>query len=79
MSLKKFAYYFSKFTLFDEFLGFIYWALSIYGIFLIVENTKSQMVMIAILCIYVMTVVILYIFLIKKIKLYFKGVKGNGS
>jgi energy-converting hydrogenase Eha subunit C len=73
MSAKKWAYYFSKFTLLDELLGIVYWALSIYGIFLIIESGYSDIAVILILCVYIIVVVILYIFLIKKIKRYFKG------
>jgi hypothetical protein len=73
MILKKWAYYFSKFTLIDEILGFIYWALVIYGVFLIVERIENQVAIIAALFIYIVTAAILYIFVIKKMKIYFKG------
>jgi hypothetical protein len=73
MSAKKWAYYLSKFTLLDELLGIVYWALSIYGIFLIIDSGYNGIAIIPILCIYIIVVVILYIYLIKKIKLYFKG------
>ncbi len=73
MKPKNWVYYISKFTLIDEILGFIYWGLSIYGIFLITERIESQTVLIIMLCIYIISVVIIYITLLKKIKLYFKG------
>jgi hypothetical protein len=73
MSAKKWAYYLSKFTLLDELLGIVYWALSIYGIFLIIDSGYNGIAIISILCIYIIVVVMLYIYLIKKIKLYFKG------
>lgn len=70
---KKWAYYLSKLTLIDEILGFIYWALAIYGMFLIAGYIKSQMAMISALFIYIITVAIFYIFILKKVKRYFKG------
>jgi hypothetical protein len=73
MTPKKWAYYLSKFTLIDEILGFIYWALAIYGMFLIAGYIKSQIAMISALFIYIVTVAIFYIFILKKVKRYFKG------
>ncbi len=70
---KKLAYYLSKLTLIDEILGFIYWALAIYGMFLIAGYIKSQMAMISALFIYIITVAIFYIFILKRVKRYFKG------
>lgn len=70
---KKWAYYLSKFTLIDEVLGFIYWALAIYGMFLIAGYIKSQIAMISVLLIYIVTVAIFYIFILKRVKRYFKG------
>jgi len=73
MKPKNWVYYISKFTLIDEVLGFIYWGLSIYGIFLITDNIKNQTFLIAALCIYIVSVVIIYITILRKIKLFFKG------
>ena len=73
MTPKKWAYYLSKLTLIDEILGFIYWALAIYGMFLIVGYIKSQMAMISALFVYIITVTIFYIFILKRVKRYFKG------
>ncbi len=73
MTPKKWAYYLSKFTLIDEVLGFIYWALAIYGMFLIAGYIKSQIAMISVLLIYIVTVAIFYIFILKRVKRYFKG------
>ncbi len=73
MTLKKLVYYFSKFTLIDEILGFIYWVLALYGMFLIREYIKSQLAIIAVIFLYIVTVVFLYIFLIKRVKIYLKG------
>lgn len=73
MKSKSWIYYISKVTLIDEILGFAYWALSIYGIFLISRHVNSSIVMAIILSTYVILVVIFYIFIIKKIKSFFKG------
>ncbi len=70
---KKWAYYLSKFTLIDEFLGFIYWAFAIYGIFLIAEYIKSQIAMVSVSLIYIVAVTLFYIFILKRVKKYFKG------
>ena len=72
MTAKKWAYYFSKFTLIDEFLGFIYWGLAIYGLFLITGYIENQMVMIFVLLVYIVTVAILYIFIVRRVKSFFK-------
>lgn len=73
MTPKKWTYYLSKLTLIDEILGFIYWALAIYGMFLIAGYIESQIAMISALLIYIITVAIFYIFILKKVKRYFKG------
>lgn len=72
MPPKKLAYYLTKITLIDEILGFIYWALAIYGIFFIAGYTKNQIAMIFVLFIYIITVVIFYIFILKRVKRHFK-------
>jgi len=73
MKPKKLIYYISKFTLIDEVLGFLYWGLAIYGIFLVTGYINNQTILIVTLCIYITSVVIIYITLLKKIKIYFKG------
>lgn len=73
MRLKRWIYYISKISLIDEILGFIYWAISIYGIFLISSHLNSSTAMIAILFTYIILVVVFYIFIIKKIKTFLKG------
>lgn len=75
MQFKKIIYYVSKFTLIDEIVGFIYWALSIYGIFLIVENFDGGMVELVLLAGYIVGVVVVYLTIMKKIKIYFKESK----
>ena len=73
MKPKNWVYYISKFTLLDELLSFLYWGLSIYGIYFIVGNVTNSIVLIVILCLYIVSMVIVYITLLKKIKYYFKG------
>ncbi len=72
MTFKKWLYYFSKFTFLDEILGFIYWAAALYGLFLITRNTGSSIELIFFIAIYVVVIVILYIFALKKITKFFK-------
>jgi len=73
MKPKTWAYSIAKFTLLDEVLGFAYWALAIYGIFLIVSRIDNQVVIVATLCVYIVSVVTVYIFFIKKIKIFFNS------
>ncbi|MGI5310441.1 hypothetical protein [Rheinheimera sp. WS51] len=70
MAPKKWTYYLSKLTLLDEILGFIYWALASYGIFLIAGYIESQIAMICAFLIYIITVAFFYIFISKKVKKY---------
>ena len=72
MQLKKIIYYASKFTLLDELIGFLYWAFSIYGIFLIIEYFNNEVLRIVSLSAYVLAIVIIYLTLLKKVKDYFK-------
>jgi hypothetical protein len=72
MKIKNLVYYISKLTLLDEIIGFIYWALCIYGMFFISDYIKNQTVLIVALCIYIISVAIIYITILKKIKIYFK-------
>jgi len=74
---KKWVYFLSKFTLIDELLGLLYWGIAIYGVFFIMENIKTQTVLIITLCIYIISIVLIYIVLLKKAKTYFKGNTGK--
>jgi hypothetical protein len=73
MKLKRLIYYVSKFTLLDEILDFIYLGLAIYGIIVIPDYIKNETVVIVALLIYMILVAIIYITIVKKIKLYFKN------
>ncbi len=69
---KKYLRLFIKFTLLDEVIGFIYWAVIIYGIFLIF-NYISNSVMLGInLIIYIVASAVVYIFGLKRLKVLFK-------
>ncbi|MET0027798.1 MAG: hypothetical protein ABW101_09185 [Candidatus Thiodiazotropha sp.] len=76
MNANKWLYFFSKFTLIDEILGFAYWALAIYGIFLIVGALNNAIVMVIVLGAYIVSVTLFYLFLSKKIKSFFKDDAG---
>ncbi|MET0090751.1 MAG: hypothetical protein ABW068_12195 [Candidatus Thiodiazotropha sp.] len=76
MNANKWLYFFSKFTLLDEILGFVYWALAIYGIFLIVGALNNPIVLVIVLGVYVVSVTLFYLFLSKKIKSLFKDDSG---
>lgn len=76
MRLNKWLFYASRFTLIGEVLGFLYWALAIYGIFLIVDRINSKVAITLALVVYIISVTIIYLFLIKKIKTFFKGKSG---
>ncbi len=73
MKPKKLIYYISKFTLIDEILGFLYWTFAIYGIYLIVGFVNNPTILIGVLCIYIVSIVIIYITLLKKVKIFFKA------
>lgn len=72
MKSKKWIYRISKITLADEILGFIYWALAIYGVFIISRNVSNNIIMAIILFSYIISVTAFYIFIIKKIKMFLK-------
>lgn len=73
MTGKKWLYYISKFTLIDEILGFVYWALAIYGLFVIVDYIESRIAIVGILLVYIIAVSVLYIFVVKRVKYFIKG------
>lgn len=73
MNINKLIYYILQFTLIDEILGFLYWALAIYGIYLIVGFINSPIILIGALCIYIASIVFIYITLLKKVKYFFKA------
>lgn len=69
---RKWAYYASKFTLLDEILGLVYWALAIYGIFVIVGKFNGAVMAGVALSVYIVVVVFLYISVLKKVSAFFK-------
>jgi len=75
MNVKRFLYYLSKITLLDEIVGFLYWLLGIYGIYVLMEYTINDTIRILFLAIYIIALVIVYFTLIRKIKNYFVALK----
>ena len=72
MHKKKWVYYISRFTLIDEILGFLYWALAIYGIFVVTSQLSGKLVTGLFLFIYVFFVVLIYMYVIKRVVNFFK-------
>jgi hypothetical protein len=75
MKLKKFFRLLIKFTLLDELVGFTYWALALYGLYLIGNNISGSIFLVVSLFIYIVLITIVYIIFLKKLKSYFKDVK----
>ena len=75
MKLKKFFLLLIKFTLLDELIGFIYWALTLYGLFLIANNISGSILLAISLLTYIVLITTVYILFLKKLKSYFKDVK----
>lgn len=73
MQKRKWAYYLSKLTLIDEVLGFLYWAFAIYGIFALLNHFSNKLIVGAALCVYIFLVVILYMYVLKRITGFFKN------
>ena len=65
---KKYLKLFIKFTLLDEIIGFIYWALIIYGIFLISNYISNSILLGMTLIIYVVLSALGYVLGLKKLK-----------
>ncbi len=79
MRLKRVVYILSKVTLLDEILGFLYWAFALYGIFLISEHNKGEVLRVLVIIVYILAVTLTYFGLLKRIKNYFKETKGKKS
>lgn len=71
MFIKKIIYYLSRLTLIDEILGFLYWALTVYGMFLIIDAVDNKVMVTIILIFYILFLSIFYITVVKKIKKFF--------
>jgi len=74
---KKFIRLFIKLTLLDEIIGFLYWALIIYGLFLISDYSLNPAVLGFSLTFYIIISTLLYIYGIKKIKILLRDNKGT--
>lgn len=75
MKQKKFFRLLIKFTLLDELVGFIYWALALYGLYLMANNISGSLFLAISLSIYIVIIAVVYILFLKKLKSYFKDVK----
>lgn len=77
MSAKRFFYLLSKFTLVDEILGFVYWALALYGlykIFSLTSNAGFGPVLLVILALgYALLITLVYIYGLRRLTNFFKG------
>lgn len=74
---KKFIRLFIKLTLLDEIIGFLYWALIIYGLFLISDYSLNPAALGLSLTFYIIISTLLYIFGIKKIQILLRDNKGT--
>ncbi len=72
MKVKRFAYYLSKFSLIDELLGFLYWCIVVIGIVFAFRWVESKFLLALILSVYVVSAVLIYLYLLKALDRYFK-------
>jgi len=73
MKPKKLAYAILKLLFIDGILEFACAALAIFGIVFIAAKIDNGTVMIVMLGLYIVLVPVVYIFLVRKIKIFFKG------
>jgi len=73
----KFLYYFIKFTLLDEIIGFIYWALVILGLFYVVGRNYGPALTIVLCSSVVLASVAFYFYIIKRAQRFFKSEKRS--
>jgi len=77
MGAKRFFYILSKVTLIDEILGFVYWALALYGLFKIFSVTGNAgfgSVLSLILALgYAFLITLVYIYGLRRLTKFFKG------
>ena len=71
MNVKNIIYWFSKITLMDEIIGFIYWVTSICGIFFVIKISSNSVLTAVITILYIATAAFVYFFVIKKINKFF--------
>jgi hypothetical protein len=74
---KKFIRLFIKLTLLDEIIGFLYWALIIYGLFFISDYSLNPTALGFSLTTYIIISTLLYIYGIKKIQILLRDNKGT--
>lgn len=79
MKFKKAILWLSKFALINELLAFIYWAAAIYCLLLIPSLVISPVLMPFVFAFYILTVVIFYLFALKKLSSLFKQSNADAS
>lgn len=76
MNVKRGFYYLAKFTLLDELLGFIYWAIALLGLFELFSyfdtTSLSTVVTTTLVAIYIIVVTVLYIYGLRRLVRFFK-------
>jgi hypothetical protein len=74
MKLKKWIYYFLKFTFLDQILVLIYNLFAFYGIVFIIQYLGHNKVLVVVaLCVYIISVALFAVFLHKKVYIFLKG------
>ena len=75
MDVKRIIYIFSRVTLLDEILGFIYWVFAIAGLYFLTTlfETLPVILVALMLVIYIIFVTLFYIFILKRVFRFFKG------
>ena len=75
MGAKKIFYYITKIALLDEIVGILYWAFSLYGLYLIINHISEGFIKIAAIVVYILFVVVVYMMFLKKVSSYFRRIE----
>jgi hypothetical protein len=68
----------ARWTLLDEFLGFVYWAVAFVGIILAADRTQGALWLGVMLALYVPLVVLIYFIGVRRLSYWFKQGAGDG-
>lgn len=81
MNVKRGFYYLAKFTLLDELLGFIYWAIALLGLFELFSyfdtTSLSPVITTTVVVLYVVLVTVVYIYGLLRLVRFFKKETGG--
>lgn len=81
MNVKRGFYYLAKFTLLDELLGFIYWAIALLGLFELFSyfdtTSLSTVITTTVVVLYVVLVTVVYIYGLRRLVRFFKKEAGG--